>query len=142
MFLEPSKGPIVFVSIISIGSGKEPPLNWTSNSLASSALKFPLIVAEPPVIPVIENWLPTLASLIDSPSSTIDRRLLVPAIDFVISANLLPPSLLNESKTSQLLLVCSCLLPALIKSLPVNSVLLNKFAIFLFISVLTSIYLS
>ena len=52
MFLLPSNGPIVFVSIICTGNGNAPPRNWTSNSLASSALKLPLIVAEPPVIPV------------------------------------------------------------------------------------------
>ena len=129
---------MVFVSIILTGKGSAPPLNWTSNSLASSALKFPLIVAEPPVIPVFENWLPTLASLIDSPSKTIDKSFCVPAIDLVISANLSPPSLENDNNTSQLLFVCSCLLPALIRSLPFKFVLTNKLAISLLMNFLVS----
>ena len=127
--MDPNRAPIVLVSTISIGNGNEPPLSWTSNSLAFSALKLPLIVADPPVIPVLANWLPTLASLIDSPSRIIANSWLVPAIDFVISANFSPPELLKVNKTSQLLFVCSCLLPALIRSLPDKSVLINKFVI-------------
>ena len=69
--MDPNNAPIVLVSTISIGNGNEPPFSWTSNSLAFSALKLPLIVADPPVIPVLANWLPTLASLIDSPSRMI-----------------------------------------------------------------------
>ena len=69
--MDPNNAPIVLVSTISIGNGNEPPFSWTSNSLAFSALKLPLIVADPPVIPVLTNWLPTLASLIDSPSRII-----------------------------------------------------------------------
>ena len=65
-----------------------------------------------------------------------------PAIDLVISANFSPPSLLNVSKTSQLLFVCSCLLPALIKSFPDNSVSMNRFAISLLINNLVSINFS
>jgi len=63
----------------------------------------------------------------------------VPAIDFVISANFSPPELLKVNKTSQLLFVCSCLLPALIRSLPDKSVLINKFVISLSIYFLISI---
>ena len=88
------------------------------------------------------NWLPTLASLIDSPSRTIDKSLSVPAMDLVISANFSPPSLLKDNETSQLLLVCSCLLPAFIKSLPDKSVLLNRLAISLLINFLVSTNLS
>ena len=46
---------MVLVSTISIGKGSEPPLSCTSNSLAFAAVKLPLIVADPPVIPVLVN---------------------------------------------------------------------------------------
>ncbi len=125
-FSAPRLGPIVRTSRISTGRGREPPRSCTSRSRASSALKLPVITAEPPVIPAALNWSPTLASLMGRPSNTMPSRRPVPAIERVSSANLSPPSRLKVSVTSQLLPFCCCWRPAVTRSLPVSSAGSNR----------------
>ena len=120
MFSAPREGPTVRNSTIFTGKGREPPRSWTSRSLASSELKFPEIEAEPPVMPAALNSGPTVASLIERPSSTIPRSLPVPAMDWVRPANFSPPSRLKFNVTSQATPLRSCWRPALVRSLPVS----------------------
>ena len=99
----PNVAPTVRFSTTSTGNGKEPPRNCTANSPAVSGVKFPVITAEPPVIPVVANSAPTTGALTRASSRKIPILRPVPASFLVSSANFLPPSSSKLMATSQLL---------------------------------------